>query len=245
MNFIERLKAQKGTGLSGNLLFMFMFVVSAADIAVTLSYGIEFSLIWQALLIKIVGYVIWILIATKFENIGSSFVAHFICFAFFVPESLRMVYELITMQTSYGLIDGIIILFSGFVAAYSLIKMYAHRDEIKLYQVSVKREIKLLLTITLIYSYFNFSFLTTILYIVIILLILATSKAKESLLFVIAVYVLDVFSDLINVRVISTLGIMELIMYAIGILISIFIIYFAYRVYRESDFDNLDSEYYA
>jgi len=235
---INKLNEHKQTGMSLNITFIMAAILFVIDMFPLISNFHEFSY----------GYIInftytalkSIIILTPsiiFEMKKKSFVAHLNLFAFYLNPYILLLFNMTGFNT---LFDYISFVLGVIMAIYSLIKLYAHKDEFNRIN-EPSRNIDIVIMISVIKVFLDQGFNVMAVYILLFITIVLSLRKSDALILSLSIYASSLVSNLyILFRNINSPS--NIYMYIfLSIIINLFMIGFIMKIYNDNN--NYNSYY--
>lgn len=241
MNISERLRSHKENNTGFIILSIMTLVFASLKIYETISLTNHLGSIIFSILVLLP----LIALVLVLEKKGASFAAHFIFFSFFIADDIASMFVL----GNYPYLPAaqkIKIILGFFASIYVILKLLAHKYEIKGFIPGLKQQIIILIILSLLDVYFTGGFSQMSVSVLIYAAILSTTKSKESLLYVMTIFSIELLSRLNElITSISVLGIFDIILSILSIFITGYLTYYAYVLYKNDLSNNQNLQYYS
>lgn len=241
MSFTDRLRDHKENNTGFIILALMTIVFSVLKVYETVSITNNIGpIVFSVLLLLPIIALIFIL-----EKKGASFAAHFIFFSFFVADDIANMfifgnYPFLPAEQKIKIILGF------FASIYVILKLIAHKYEIKGFIPGLKQQIIVLIILSLLDVYFTGGFSQMTVSILIYAAILSTTKSKETLLYVMTIFSIELLNNLNSlINSLSTLGMFNIILSILSIFITGYLTYYAYVLYKRDLSNNQNLHYYS
>lgn len=234
MSFINKLKEHKHTNVSINILIgisVFILINSVLPFLRNLdqfNYDFLISFISTILITLVV-----IAPAFIFELKKRSFASHLILFAFYLNEYIIKIFD--TSQR-YQTIDALILFFGLAASIYTLLKMYAHKEEITDFTRVNNRNVDIIVIISLIKVFLDSkSFASMSVYLIIYIVILMSMKKIDTLILSLSIYSKSLINNVYFLFSNATSQSSLYVNTIFSIILNLVIIYFIYITYKRED----------
>lgn len=231
MTFFEKLKEQSKSGLSLSILYgIFIWFIAYELYSISSYLNFNNSLTVYSVFYSLLSLFIQIILVFIFERKRKFFTSNLLLFAIFVPNEINRFLNL-GSYSGFGQIIPIIL--NTAIAIYALLKIYAHKDDLKTYLPKPSQTIYIIILISLLKTYFDSSFSNMILYLMLFIVILLNADTIDTLLLGAYVYAMSLLRNIYTLFLIAGGNTRFEFDLVISIIINIVMLVFIVRTYLD------------